>query len=176
MLSYSPWARPLMRSRSIGRTTGEIVLSHQGRGRRRCAHRPPRREPVDSPTSPKPARSGSKQQVDRLAHKTMTAIEKRDSNRLAFARRVSCRTFSWRWPHVRVAQTSRYSSALNWSPTGEDKRALASSPAQYAVITPSHLRYGSALFSLAASPQTSAPLTERRRTSIQRNGPNSYSA
>ena len=73
----------------------------------------PVEEPVDSPTSRKPARSGSKQQVDRLAHKTMTAIEKRDANRLAFARRVSCRTFSWRWPHVRVAQTSRYSSALN---------------------------------------------------------------
>jgi hypothetical protein len=73
----------------------------------------PVEEPVDSPTSRKPARSGSKQQVDRLAHKTMTAIEKRDANRLAFARRVSCRTFSWRWPHVRVGQTSRYSSALN---------------------------------------------------------------
>jgi hypothetical protein len=41
----------------------------------------------------------------RMARKKMAAIEYPDAIRPAFAWRVSCQTFSWRWPHACVGQT-----------------------------------------------------------------------
>ncbi len=40
------------------------------------------------------------QALARMVSEAMRAMEQPDANRPAFARRVSCRTFSWRWPHA----------------------------------------------------------------------------
>ena len=55
-----------------------------------------------SPANSRRKRWPSKREITaltRTARKTMTAIESPDANRPAFARRVSCRTFSWCWLH-----------------------------------------------------------------------------